>query len=266
MREFRLIISILNEQCVKPLVVIGQIKKLIKRTVGLLIGTGLIYLSILVYPNFLFANHYEYKSYQIYSDGPINENIKSVIDDAIRRIEKSELYNTNSKFNLYLCNADWRFKFFTRNGNAGGIVNFMISGNIFIRENDIENNQIIPPDTWINLLKDRPLSYFIAHESIHSLQRAYNKFLILKVPTEIIEGYAEYIAKRETKDMKSLIEDYKNNSSTMNPSNGLYDKYNLYVCYLIEGKGFNFEEIVVKQPDIEETLKELLQNSILPQT
>lgn len=234
-------------------------KKQIKKLTGFILGIGLIYLSILIYPNLLFANHYDYKNYEIYSDNPIPENIENVLDDAINRIEFSELYDPNENFRLYLCNDNWRFYFFTRNNNAGGVVNFIISGNIFIRENDVANNEIIPPKSWRNSLVDRPLSYFISHETIHSLQRKYDRFLILTTPVEIIEGYAEYIAKRKTNNLDALISDYRANSSTMNPKNGLYDKYNLYVHYLIEKKGYNFERIINEQPDIEKTLSELIE-------
>ena len=120
-------------------------KKWLARSVGLFFGIALIYLAMLVYPNLLFSNHLVYRNYQVYSDRPIDEKIKVVLDDAISRLERSEIYTHDSKFYLYLCSDHWRFKFFTRNENAGGQVNFVISGNIFIRENDIVKNQIIPP-------------------------------------------------------------------------------------------------------------------------
>jgi len=44
---------------------------------------------------------------------------------------------------------------------------------------------------------DRPLSYFIAHEATHALQRKFDKWMLLKTPAYIIEGYADYIGKAE---------------------------------------------------------------------
>lgn len=233
-------------------------KKWLARSAVLFLGMASIYLTMLVYPNFLFSNHKSYRNYQIYSDRPIDEKIKVVLDDAINRLEKSEIYEQDSKFYLYLCSDHWRFKFFTRNENAGGQVNFVISGNIFIRENDIVNNEIIPPSTWRNPLTDRPLSYFIAHESVHSLQREYDRFMVLKAPVEIIEGYADFIAKSGHSNLDTLLQDYRMNLPTMDPSNGLYDKYHLYVRYLIEHQGMSFKTILEVQPDMEESLKSLL--------
>jgi len=235
-------------------------KKRFGKLVWLILGIGICYIFLLISPNILFANKYQYRNFTVFSDKPIPESIDLVIDDAIRRIEGSELYENTSRFRLYLCNDDWRFRFFTRNGNAGGVVNFLFSSNIFIRESNVKANQLIPPPTWKNPLTDRPLSYFIAHEAVHSLQREYDQFLIFRAPVEIIEGYAEYIAKAENNSIKKLTQSLKNNASTMNPENGLYDRYNLYVGYLINEKGYNFERIVQEKPDMEKILNEIIEN------
>lgn len=223
----------------------------------MIFGIGAIYIVLLIYPNSLFAFAEQYKNFEVFSDRPIPTEISLVLDNAIERLETSELYESKCKFKLYLCNEEWRFRFFTRNKNAGGVVNFIISPNIFIRENDIEKNQLIPPQSWKNPLTDRPLSYFIAHEATHSLQRKYDRFLIFNAPIEIIEGYAEYIGKSKTNDLENLKEKFRNSSFSMNPKSGLYDKYNLYISYLIEQQGYNFERIVKEQPDLEKSLKEI---------
>jgi hypothetical protein len=233
-------------------------KKKVRRLIGLIVGIGAIYIILLNYPNPLFTFDIQYKNFEIFSDRPIPKEINIVIDDAVKRLEYSELYKSNYRFKLYLCNEDWRFRFFTRNKNAGGVVNFLFSPNIFIRENIIEKNQLVPPKTWNNPLTDRPLSYFIAHEATHSLQREYDKLLIFAAPIEVVEGYAEYIGKSKTNNLDNLKENFADNSPSMNPKSGLYDKYNLYIRYLIEEKGYNFERIVQEQPDIEKSLEELM--------
>lgn len=230
------------------------------KLIGLTLATGLLYIILLISPNLLFANKYQYRNFTIFSDNEIPKSINFVIDDTIRRLEWSELYKNAAEFRLYMCNDEWRFKFFTRNKNAGGVVNFLFSPNIFIRESNITTNQLIPPSTWNNPLIKRPLSYFIAHEAVHSLQRKYDQFLIFRAPVEIIEGYADYIAKSEPNAIKDLTEKLKNNASTMNPENGLYDKYHLYVGYLIDHKGYNFERIVQEQPELEKIMNEIIEN------
>ncbi len=229
-----------------------------KRTIGisgsaaLLIGS--IYLLFLLYPTPLFANKYQYRNFTIHSDAPIPQSIEAVIDDTIQRLEASELYETADNFELYLCNKNWLFNFFTRNGNAGGAVNFLLSPNIFIRENEIASNRLIPPTSWENSMADRPLSYFVAHEAVHSLQRKHNKFLIFNAPVAITEGYAEYIAKSSSSSLEKLIEGYRSDSPAMNPENGLYDRYNLYISFLIERKGYSFNRLIEEKLDLEEVL------------
>ena len=232
-------------------------KRKVKSFIRIILVVFTVYIIALIYPNFLFTYKHQYRNFIIRSDKPITSNINVVIDDVIKRLEESELFETQDKFKLYLCNEDWRFRFFTRNKNAGGAVNFLLSPNIFIRKNDIEKNQVIPPHNWKNTLVDRPLSYFITHESVHSLQRGYNIFFTITTSVEIIEGYAEYIAKFKNNDIVNLIEELKNNSPAMNPKNGLYNKYNLYITYLIEKKGFNFEKIVNEKPELEKILREI---------
>lgn len=216
------------------------------------------YLLLLIYPSPLFANKYQYRNFTVYADTSISKHVELVIDDSIRRLEKSVLYASDSRFEVFLCNADWRFALLTRNTNAGGVVNFLLSPNIFIRKNNLELNQLIPPHTWTNSLADRPLSYFIAHEATHSLQRGYDHFLLLRAPIEIIEGYADYIAKSGTFNLATLKNAFRANDLSMNPKNGLYDKYHLYVGYLIEEKGYDFEMLVSEQPEMAKTLDDLI--------
>ena len=228
--------------------------KFIKKLSVLFVSVIFLNIALLIQPEFLFANKYEYRNFSIHSDREIPNEIESVLDDAILRLEASSLYDEKISIDVFLCNDNWRFTLLTRAPEAGGLVNFVFSPNIYIRENDIKNNAIIPPESWSNPLDDRPLSYFIAHEAIHSLQRNYDPFLVLKASPEVIEGYADYIAKGSSNNLESLLKDYDENKRTMNLESGLYDKYQLYVRYLIEEKGYTFTQLVKEQPDLETTL------------
>lgn len=226
-----------------------------KRSLVISLAVIVTYLIVLIHPNMLFANEYEYRNFRIYADQEITGGINFVLDDAISRIAHSELYEDDDEFRVYICNDAWRFKLFTRNGNAGGLVNFMISPNIFIRESDIENNELIPPHGWMYTPKERPLSYFIAHEAIHSLERKYSPLLQVTTPSYILEGYADYIAKRPDFDYERYKEMYLTNDRLMDPENGLYHKYHLYVAFLIDKKGYSFSQLVNEKPDLNDTLE-----------
>lgn len=63
---------------------------------------GLIYLGLLICPSILFAHKIDNNHYTVYSDNKIDDNIKFVIDDAVKRVSKSDLYD--SKIQFYICN------------------------------------------------------------------------------------------------------------------------------------------------------------------
>lgn len=230
-------------------------KKKLKTLGGLFLGTIAAYLFLLIYPNVLFANKYQHLNFEIYSDRPITKNIDFVIDDVINRIKHSELYEANDKFRIFLCNDNWRFKLFARDKNAGGMVNIPISPNVFIRESNIETNELIPPGEWMYTPLERPLSYFIAHEAMHSLERKKNPFIQFTTPSYILEGYADYIAKKPDFQYKKYKELYLTNDFLMNPENGLYHKYHLFIAYLIDKEGYSFDRIINEKPDLERTLE-----------
>lgn len=217
----------------------------------------IVYIILIINPKSLFAYSYEYKNFSVFSDRIISANIENVLEDVRNRLEHSELYTNGNQFKIFLCNDNWRFKFFSRNGNAGGIVNFVISPNIFIRQNNIDSNTISPPKSWIHSTEDRPLSYFIAHEGVHSLQRNISSLLVIKSKSYILEGYADYIAKSSDFDMREYVDLYKKKNIIMDPNKGLYAKYHLYIAFLIEYKGFTFYQILSEEPDIEDVLKEV---------
>ncbi len=219
------------------------------------------YLILLNFPNFLFANHHRFKNFDIYSDKKIPIEIEQVLVDVLKRLENSELYESTDKFSIYFCNTKWRLSLLTRNPNVGGIVNQGISNNVFIRESEIEKNKIVCPtkDQEIALIKERPLSYFIAHEITHSLQTKVERFMHITTSKYIVEGYADYIGKSTSFKYDKYLNDFLQNDVTMNPkSSGLYNKYHLFIAYLIEKKGMSFKEIVnlnMKMEEIENELK-----------
>jgi len=154
------------------------------------------YAFAISYPEFLLKEKYQYKNFIVRSDKVIPTEIEGLLDKVSLNLSRSELYKDDMTFNIYFCHSKNLFAFFTRNKNAGGVVNGIISANAFIREADILNNEIIPSNGWLLSRHDRPLSYFLAHELTHSLQSKYDRFMIVKTEPFIMEGYADYIAKR----------------------------------------------------------------------
>lgn len=217
------------------------------------------YLGLLLYPNFLFANHHQFKNFHVYSDQEIPYEIDEVLIDVLDRIKQSELYEDKDMFSVYFCNSKWRLSLLTRNPNIGGLVNQGLSNNIFIRESEIEKNKIVSPTKGqeIALVEERSLSYFIAHEITHSLQTKTERFMHITTPKYIVEGYADYIGKGTSFRYEKYLTDFLQNDVTMNPTTGLYNKYHLIIAYLMDVKGLSFREIVNLKLEMESVEDEL---------
>lgn len=233
----------------------SSVIRTLKRSALLAVSATAIYIGLLIFPGLLFAHQTTYKNFNVYSDRQIDPNVKVVLEDVLARLEHSELYSNEVSFNVYLCNDQWRFNLFTRNPNAGGQVNFLISSNIFIRESDVATNQLIPPNGWMFEMDTRPLSYFIAHESVHALQRAHDPFMVIHTPNHIIEGYADYIAKRPDFDFNQYTQLLRDADSSMDPKNGLYKRYHLYSAILIDSLNLSFKDVLRTEPELEKTLE-----------
>lgn len=216
-----------------------------KKVLFLLISLALVYIAILLYPSPFFSHKLEVFGQVVYSDQEIPKEMLGILDDVRERIKKSEFYTKEEKYKIFICNDSWRLFLFTRSTKIGGAVNFF-SPNIFIRKSNIEQNKIIT-QTEIYTPKERPLSYFIAHEIIHVMQQKVSPLLLITKPTYIVEGYADYIAKAPNFDYDRYLNDYKTNTHFMNPSkSGMYNKYHLLIAFLMDKKGMTYHEILQK--------------------
>lgn len=236
-------------------------KKLKTSIIGILTLLSF-YALLLIFPKPLFSYSYTYKKFIVYSDKEIPVEIESVLDIVDTNISKSELYDNTFSFNIYICQSKRLFYFLTRNANAGGNVQGILSPNVFIRESDISQNKLIPPSGWMYSTDERPLSYFIAHELTHSLQAKLDRFLILKVPSFVLEGYADYIGKREFFNYKNYCSQLVNHHPYMQESSPLYNRYHLYMAHLLDKKKLSFQDILSEIPPLESTLIEIKQDCI----
>lgn len=221
-----------------------------------------LYLFFLRCPYVFFKNSFKYRNLTFYSDRPLPREIEFVAWDALERLKRSELFDEEIALDIFICNDLWRYVFFTRSEGSGGQVNFLLSANAFIRPSDIENNQIIPPAGWKHSLADRPLSYFVAHELIHSLQREFSPFLVLTCKSFLLEGYADYIAKGKTFSLKRYRTAFLANHPAMQPDSGVYNLYCLCVGYLIEIEKVEFEELAQHGYEMGHILQDIRQHDL----
>src|SRR5580765_1446121 len=83
-------------------------KKIFKRVLKitfLSILAGILTITIIIlFPQQLFAKKISYKKFTVYSNDNVDDNIKTVLGNALILVQKSELYNSNYMFNIILCN------------------------------------------------------------------------------------------------------------------------------------------------------------------
>ena len=221
------------------------------------------YLALLLWPQPLFAYHVSHAKFEVWSDRPIAAEIGQVLDDAQHRLRSSILFDGTQPFKVFLCNDRWRLRFFCLgNGEIGGMCHYDLTRHIFIRQCDIPNNQVVPPPTWKFAQKpltfsDRPLSYFIAHESAHAVESRFTGRGQWKYPTWLIEGYADYVAKNGDFDFRQNLRMLKENAPELDPAQGLYRRYHLCVQYLLEVKKYTVERLFQSPPNEAAVLAEL---------
>jgi len=215
------------------------------------------YVVLLTYPMPLFAYHRNYEQFDVYSDRTIPVEIEAVLQSVLNNIEQSEFYSSTQKFKLFFCSDKWRFHLLSRNPNAGGNVSGVISPNVFVRESDIKANRIVPPNGWMYDTENRPLSYFLSHELTHAMQARFDRFMILKVPRYVMEGYADYIGKSDRFDYQEyrsmLIDDHP----YMQEGSPLYNRYHLYIAHLIDVRGLSIKEIIKSPPKTQMILEDI---------
>lgn len=235
-----------------------MIKKIVKKIIYSLVILPSIYLCFLLFPSLLFANKFEYKQCSLYSDRPIEKNITNIIDNALSRIAKSELYDSTIHFDIYLCNDLWRFQIFTQwNKNAGAVTQYHLNNAIYIRPCDITNNKIIPPKEWYFAdnpfsFADRPLVYYFAHEMTHKLQSNYTGRLNFSNPTWLTEGYADYIGKGGNFDFNENLKLLHKKAPELDPTKGLYRYYHLKIAYLLDSNKQTIKQLYKTTPNEKE--------------
>jgi len=65
--------------------------------------TILTIITVVFFPQHLFANRLNYKNFTVCSNNKIDNDIKTILNNAMTLVEKSELYDSNYKYNIILC-------------------------------------------------------------------------------------------------------------------------------------------------------------------
>lgn len=239
-------------------------------------GLGLV--TIILYPQPLFANKVEYRQFRVYSNEKISEQIKSILDSALSFVEKSELYDSSYQVDLFLSyNTSFNKvddKVFGQGPTARAIDNNLV----FKVGVDVNKNLVY--STFHKSCEQR-FAYVIAHEMIHCLQA--HKYGILKFNPfnhpEMwkLEGYPEYVARQKfseptmnlKKEIKRFIElNHKQTDIWILVEDGgcevpeFYYKGRLMTEYLIKVKGLTYDQVLKDKRSEEKIYTEMIKWAI----
>lgn len=221
----------------------------------------LAFIGLLAWPQPMFAHHATYRNYDVWSDRPIDPAIRTVLDDATRRLRRSELYDPAQRFRIFLCNDDWRLALYSQHFSSrmGGLADDWLTRNIYLREADIAANRLIPP--WGELADPhvRPLSYFIAHEATHIMDsRRFGRLVALRYPAWVREGYADYVGKGGQFDYAANRKLLIAGSPLLDPArSGLYRRHHLLVAYLLDRRGWSVDQLYNDSPPEARLIRQL---------
>jgi hypothetical protein len=186
-------------------------KKKIKRIFYSILITTLAFIlivaTIFLYPQPLFANKVQYRQFKVYSNNKIGDEIKPILDSVLNLVEKSELYDSTYKADIFLAYNT----FFNKVDNkvlGRGPTARTIDNNLVLKVKvDINKNLVY---STFHKPCEQNLAYVIAHEMMHCLQA--HKYGILKFnpfkhpESWKLEGYPEFVARQKFSDPNYSLE------------------------------------------------------------
>jgi hypothetical protein len=237
-------------------------KRILQITLLAFVTTILTIITILLFPQRLFANKLEYKNFRVYSNEKIDNSIKIILDNAMKLVKQSEINDPNYKYNILLCYNSFYNKVDDEIFGEGPAAKSRFNDVIIKVRIDSKNNLAYPT---FHKACEESLTRLLAHEMTHCLQS--NKYGIIKFNAfkypELwkTEGYPEYIARKtelSSRDytLTNQIERYINLKrkasdiwiSSVDGGNcetpDYYYRGLLMVEYLIDIKHFSYDKIL----------------------
>ena len=186
---------------------------------------------------------------RVRSDAPIPEGALGVISLAESRIRRSTLFDTTRTYPVYVCNARWRWNYFSGfNGRSRGF-HTSLGRAVFIRPARWDENQLAGPDG-----RDGPrsLDVYIAHEVTHMMVADRIGLIeARRLPVWLREGYAEYVARRDTFDYAAARAQLIAGDEGF-AARDQYRKYLLLVTHLLDQEGKNVSAVLNAPPNPDE--------------
>jgi len=187
----------------------------------------------------------------LHSDRPFSESAgKRVLEMAERTLSRSPLYSGRQNYHVFICNSRWRqLLFFNKDYGAGGVAQYPVTAQVFLREARVEDNRLISPG-GNPVMGDRTLGYFVAHEITHQLTGAdIGPFRFCLLPRWVREGYADYVGKGDSFHYADSKRAFFLSAAEMDQKkSGLYSRFHLLVAYLLDHQHWSVEQLLRNPP------------------
>src|SRR5215472_4636093 len=225
---------------------------LLLRMVGAVCAVFALYWALLCFPQPFFRSSVQADNLALYSDQSFAPDAgKKILETVEAKLAASPLYSSTERHSAFICNASWRQRlFFNRNYGVGGVNQYSLTTNIFLRNSVIEDNRLISP-SGNQVPGDRTLDYFIAHEITHTLTvRAVGWLAYYRLPQWVREGYADYVGKGLPFDYEGARRAFIAGEPEMDwQRSGLYARYHLLVAYLLDKQHLTVRQLLESPPD-----------------
>lgn len=217
----------------------------------------LAYISLLCFPQALFAYQISHDNFKVYSREPLDPNIQAILDGVEAKLSASGINDKGLKPRIFICNSHGLYAFLSlyvgSNSFAKGYP-VLPTSNVFVNKSDVAHDLVF---RGARADRERSLSGVIAHEVTHLLVR--EKFGYLKnltLPAWKQEGYSEYVAGGTLLDYGTGARRWRENPA--DDSGYRYFKYYMLVKYLIDVKKLSVEEVFTRGFDVRSLEREVL--------
>ena len=206
------------------------------------------YLALVIHPQPLFAHSLQRGNIVLYTRRPLPPEATPILDDAVRRISASPLYEAGRTHHVFVCDSPITYAFFTLwNHRSGGVTDTWAWGNASIRPSNVKRNRVIGRN-GLEKGGARTLSYYIAHEVTHAMTAdRVGRLHMRGLSAFQTEGYADYVAFAKPVDIARGRADLIANTDDMDPSkSGYYDRYRLLVGYLLQERKLSVDQLLAE--------------------
>ena len=223
---------------------------------------GLLYASLHVFPQVLFAHSVSADGITLYSRTPLPPEAVECAKRAAALIQQSELAVPGRRERVFVCNSPGLFRLFKP--TAGGFAySVPLTDHVFIAEADFTADLTRWPAPKYNT---RSLSSVMAHEIAHGLIRHRLGLMRgIRLAGWVNEGYADYVGRESSFPEEEGLGRFASGEEHPSPSYR-YFKYRQMVRYLAENQRLSFAQIVARGSDsasVEAEARQELQSQTL---